>query len=217
MPKPRPSPVESPPAEPRVRVAVVVSRYNATVTDALLVGALAVFDARTSPKSRIEVIDAPGSFELPALCLAAARVGRFDGLVALGCLIKGETSHDRHIADAVANGLIGVTLATGIPVAFGVLTTDTPEQALARAGGDHGNKGADAMTALLDTITAARDIGRGEQRGDTARRPDEALAGEEPRAKSKPAKPDKPGRVAKPDKAAKKARAAASPTPRSPA
>ncbi len=106
------------------------------------------------PGCELEVIPAPGSFELPALALAAANAGRFDGIVALGCLIKGETIHDRVIADAVAHGLVQVNIATGVPVTFGVLTVDTPEQAQARAGGDEGNKGADAMTALLETIAA---------------------------------------------------------------
>jgi 6,7-dimethyl-8-ribityllumazine synthase len=141
------------------RVGVVVSRYNAGVTDQLLEGARAVFTARAGGAAQIEVIQAPGSFELPALSLAAARTGRFDGIVALGCLIKGETSHDRVIADAVAHGLVGVTLATGVPVTFGVLTTDTPEQAMVRAGGAQGNKGADAMAALLDTIASIQALG----------------------------------------------------------
>src|SRR5262249_32772369 len=74
------------------------------------------------------------------------------------CLIRGETTHDRVIADAVAHGLVQVTIATGIPVTFGVLTVDTPEQAQARAGGSGGNKGADAMTALLETIAAMKKL-----------------------------------------------------------
>jgi 6,7-dimethyl-8-ribityllumazine synthase len=134
-------------------VAVVVSRYNASITDKLLEGARNTFNVHC-PDGRLEIIPAPGAFELPAMALAAASTGRFHGIAALGCLIRGETTHDRVIADAVANGLIQVTIATNVPVTFGVLTVDTPEQAQARAGGDHGNKGADAMTALLETIAA---------------------------------------------------------------
>lgn len=139
------------------RIAVVVSRYNATVTDRLLEGATAAF-SRAHSDSRVTVIDAPGAFELPALCLAAAKSGRFDGVLAVGCIIKGETSHDRYLAHAVTSGLIGVTLATGVPVSLAVLTVNSPEQALDRSGGTHGNKGQEAMDALLATIRACRAI-----------------------------------------------------------
>jgi 6,7-dimethyl-8-ribityllumazine synthase len=133
-------------------LAVVVSRYNASVTDRLLAGARDVYAEFGGNPASLQVIAAPGSYELPALALAAARTGRFRGVLALGCLIKGETRHDRYIAEAVAHGLVSVTIATGLPVAFGVLTVDTPEQAEARAGGGEGNKGAEAMGALLDTV-----------------------------------------------------------------
>lgn len=151
----RPTHVPSPRRRARAAaptVAVVVSRYNASVTDALLEGALAAYAARGGRRDDVRVVPAPGSYELPALALAAARTGRFAGVVALGCLIKGETSHDRHIAAAVASGLVQVTIATGVPATFGVLTVDTPAQAAARSGGSKGNKGADAMHALLDVI-----------------------------------------------------------------
>ena len=133
-------------------LAVVVSRYNASVTDRLLSGAKEVYAEAGGDVEMLRVIAAPGAYELPALALAAARTGKFKGVLGLGCLIKGETSHDRYIAEAVAHGLVGVTLATGVPCAFGVLTVDTPEQAEERAGGAHGNKGAEGMAALLDTV-----------------------------------------------------------------
>lgn len=136
-------------------MAVVVSRYNASVTDRLLDGARDAYVRRGGAAEDLTVITAPGAYELPALALAAARTGRFRGVVTLGCLVKGETRHDRYIAEAVAQGLVSVTIATGVPVAFGVLTTDTPEQAQARAGGSKGNKGAEAMDALLDTVEQA--------------------------------------------------------------
>jgi len=156
MPRPR-SLTSSGRASQPPRIAVVVSRYNASITDKLLEVARNTFHVQC-PDGQLEVIPAPGAFELPALALAAAKSDRFDGIAALGCLIKGETPHDRIIADAVARGLIQVTIATGIPVTFGLLTVDTPEQAHARAGGDHGNKGADAMTALLETLAAINSI-----------------------------------------------------------
>ena len=143
-----------------VRIAIVVSRYNATITGAMLEGARGAFAAGGHGVGDLTVVDAPGAFELPALVLAAARTGRFDGVLAVGCIIKGETSHDRYLAQAVATGLVDVTIATGTPVSFGVLTVDTVEQARERAGGVHGNKGEQAMQALLSTIEQVRTLAR---------------------------------------------------------
>jgi len=139
-------------ASPRFRVALIVSRYNATITDALERGAL---DLARGRGALIDVFSAPGSFELVALATAAAAGEHYDGVCCLGCIIKGETRHDEIIAHAVAHGLAAVTVSTGVPVALGVLTTNTPAQARARAGGSKGNKGAEAMSALLDTISEA--------------------------------------------------------------
>lgn len=148
-------PDQSPSKRP-TGVAVVVSKYNASITSRLLDGAVEEF--RRQHGSAPDVYPASGSYELPAVALAAALSGRYAGVVALGCLIKGETRHDRVIADAVARGLMDITLQTGVPVAFGVLTVDTPKQAKARAGGDQGNKGRDAMAAVLETIATLRAI-----------------------------------------------------------
>lgn len=139
-------------AHTRARTAVVVSRYNASITDKLLEAALDAFAQRCPDAPAPAVIDAAGAFELPAVCSAAAATGNYDGILAIGCIIKGETSHDAHIASAVARGLVQITLQTGVPVSFGVLTVDNPDQARARAGGDRGNKGRDSMLALLDTV-----------------------------------------------------------------
>lgn len=149
----------------RAHIAIVVSRYNETITGRLLEGALNAYSLRAGLTGGADdgrvVIEAPGSFELPALCHAAAMTGRFDAVVAIGCLIKGETSHDRIIAEAVAHGLVAASIATGVPITFGVLTVDTPEQAAARAGGADGNKGADAMNAALDVVEAIGAMGTG--------------------------------------------------------
>lgn len=142
-------------------MAIVVSRYNGSITSLLLEGAIAEYLAKGGRPADLEVFDAPGAYELPALALTAARTGRFAGVLALGCLIKGETRHDRYIAEAVANGLVGVTLATGVPVGFGVLTVDTVQQAQARAGGDKGNKGKESMSAVMEVIVTARAISSG--------------------------------------------------------
>lgn len=144
------------PTDVPVQIAVVVSRYNPLITERLFEGAQDVFNTRTAKGSTLTRIDAPGAFELPALCLAAAATQTFDGVVALGCIIKGETIHDRVIADAVAKGIIDATIGSGVPIAFGVITADSMDQANARAGGAVGNKGSEAMAANLETISTIR-------------------------------------------------------------
>jgi 6,7-dimethyl-8-ribityllumazine synthase len=133
------------------RVAIVVSRYNASITDALLAGARDEH-ARRCPSGTLLVVDAPGAFELPVLAAAAAASPAVDAVVALGCIVRGQTPHDRYLAHAVAHGLTRVALDARLPVAFGVLTVGTPAQARARAGGRLGNKGQEAMAAALDTL-----------------------------------------------------------------
>lgn len=138
--------------------AVVVSRYNETVTSVMLDGAVGAYLGRGGVESDLAVLEAPGAYELISIARAAASSGMYGSVVCLGCVIKGETSHDVHISNAVANGLAQITIKTGIPVAFGVLTTNTNEQAIARAGGDKGNKGAEAMNAALDAADAIAQI-----------------------------------------------------------
>lgn len=156
-------------------VAVVVAQYNASVTHALRDGAIAAYTQAGGDPGSLLRIEAPGAFELPVLCAEAAKSGRCAGVVALGCLIEGETSHAHHIGSAVASGLVQVGLQTGVPVTFGVLTVETAEQAIARAGGGEGNKGAEAMHALLETLAATGAIARGESTARSATpKPDKA-------------------------------------------
>jgi 6,7-dimethyl-8-ribityllumazine synthase len=141
------------------RVAVVVSRYNWSVTGALLSGAQERFAAATStPLPEANVFYAPGAFELVAIAFAAAEGRTFDGVVTLGCIIKGETNHDEVLGHAVTQGLANISLVTGTPVTLGVLTVNTNKQAKARAGGKYGNKGAEAMDALLATMAEIQRI-----------------------------------------------------------
>lgn len=140
------------------RVAVVVSRYNRWITDRLEEGAKEEHARLTGGAGSLQMLEAPGSFELPVIALAAARSGRFDAVVCLGCIIRGETTHDRHIATAVAQGIAQVSIETGVPVAFGVLTVENAEQAEARAGGAMGNKGAEAMAAALATASVIAQV-----------------------------------------------------------
>lgn len=135
---------------PSPRVALVVSRYNRWITDALEQGAVEEFARRSEGTGELTVLPAPGSFELPVLARAAASSGRFAAVVCLGCIIKGETSHDQHIARAVVSGLEALARDSGVPIGLGVLTVDDSEQAEARAGGTLGNKGAEAMAAAME-------------------------------------------------------------------
>ncbi|MDX2133099.1 MAG: 6,7-dimethyl-8-ribityllumazine synthase [Planctomycetota bacterium] len=155
-------------------VVVVVSRYNAAVTDRLLDGARAAFDARADDRWALRVVEAPGAFEIPVLCLAAASLEHTEGVLALGCIIKGETIHDRVLADAVTGALLDIMLRTGVPVSLGVLTVNTAAQARARAGGRLGNKGAESMEALLDTMRTLRALASGEAAPASPARPDKS-------------------------------------------
>ena len=133
------------------RVAVIVSRYHSHVTQRLLDGALAAAKARGV---EVDVVPAPGAFELGVLSLEAARTGRYVGVAALGCVIRGDTTHYDYVCTASADGVLQAALETGVPVAFGVVTTETPEQAFARAGGTAGNKGAEAVETALAAAAA---------------------------------------------------------------
>lgn len=127
----------------------------------MLEGAIGAYTARGGDEEQLAILEASGSYELTAIAAAAAGSEMYESVVCLGCIIKGETEHDRHIAAAVAKGLTEITLATGVPVAFGVLTTNTNEQALARAGGDKGNKGTEAMNAALAAADAIAALAQG--------------------------------------------------------
>lgn len=147
------------------RIAIVVSRYNWTVTGKLLDGAKAAFEAATgAPFPEADTFFAPGAFEVVALSNAAAECRAFDGVVALGCIIKGETNHDEVLGHAVTQALANIALVTGTPVSLGVLTVNTAAQAMARAGdadkagNNHGNKGAESMNALLATLAELKRI-----------------------------------------------------------
>jgi 6,7-dimethyl-8-ribityllumazine synthase len=137
------------------RVAVVVSRYHSLVTQRLLDGALGAAAARGV---EVDVVPAPGAFELGLLSLEAARSGRYVGVAALGCVIRGETSHYDYVCSESARGVLRAAFETGIPVAFGVVTTENAEQAFARAGGTAGNKGAEAVDTALDAAAALAGI-----------------------------------------------------------
>ncbi len=160
-PNPDPSAGINTPGAGMPAIAIVVSKYNATVTDKLLAGAKAEYERRGGSEWRLGIFEVPGTFELPAMAGIVSRLKGWGGVVCLGCVIKGETTHDEVISNAVATALANLATRTGVPVGFGVITANDADQALARAGGDKGNKGAEAMAAVLGTMRAMADIRQG--------------------------------------------------------
>lgn len=141
------------------RVAVVAARFNEAVTEPLLAGAVRRLRERGIAEADIDVAHVPGAFEIPGVAKRMALTGRYGAIVCLGALIRGETPHFDYIAKACALGIGEVSLSTGVPAAFGVLTCDTEEQALARVGGEMGHKGEEAADAALEMAALYAAIG----------------------------------------------------------
>ena len=133
-----------------LRFAVVVSRFNSLITDKLLAGALDALQRSGVAKKDIEVVYVPGAFELPLAATKLATREEYDALIAVGCVIRGETSHYDYVCSETARGLQLAQMDTGVPIIFCVLTCETQEQAMARAGGEHGNKGFDSGLAAIE-------------------------------------------------------------------
>jgi 6,7-dimethyl-8-ribityllumazine synthase len=143
----------SPPAG---RFAIVAARFNALVTEALLAGCRDAFSRHGVAEDRLDLIWVPGSFEIPLVARRLAASGQYAAVVCLGCVIRGETGHYEHVAGQAAAGVLQAGLATGVPVVFGILTTETVEQALNRAGLKAGNKGADAALTAIEMVNLLR-------------------------------------------------------------
>jgi 6,7-dimethyl-8-ribityllumazine synthase len=139
-----------------LKFAIVVARFNSDITEKLLEGAQEALEK--SKADTVDVFDVPGSFELPLAAKQLALTGRYDAIIALGAVIRGETAHFDFVAGEAARGLQQVMLETSVPVAFGVLTTDTVEQAEARAGGDRGNKGLDAAMTAIEMVRFGQNV-----------------------------------------------------------
>jgi 6,7-dimethyl-8-ribityllumazine synthase len=139
--------------------AIVLGRFYEDLAERLLAGAMATFQAAGEPD--VEVFDVPGAFELPLAASYAARSGRFAGVACLGAVIRGETNHYDFVCEQAARGVMQVQLETGVPCAFGVLTCETIEQALARSGGDKRDQGRHAAEAVL-AMAALREALLGE-------------------------------------------------------
>jgi len=140
------------------RFAVVVSRWNQELTSRLETGAVDALTKAGAPKDAIEIFRVPGAFELPLASMKAAESGRFDAVVALGVVIRGETPHFEFVAGEAAAGVRQASLETGIPVMFGVVTADTREQAEARCGGSVGNKGSEAAMSAIEMANLVREM-----------------------------------------------------------
>lgn len=141
-----------------LRLALVVSRFNTAVTERLLQGARDTFLRCGGAEENLTVARVPGSFEIPIAALHLAQSGRFDAVVCLGCLIRGETPHFEYLSAEVTRGIDEVALRTGVPVVYGVLTTDTVEQAVNRSGMKYGNKGAEAAVAAIEMAHLVRKL-----------------------------------------------------------
>ena len=140
------------------RFAIVVSRFNQEITEGLLRGAREALREGGVRDEAVAVFHVPGAFEIPLAAKRAAESGDFAAVICLGCLIKGDTMHFEYIADATAHGIMRVGLDTGVPIAFGVLTTLTDAQAEERAASGPGNKGREAATAAIEMARVLRDM-----------------------------------------------------------
>ena len=139
-----------------LRFGVVITRFNDFVVEPLLRGALDALKRHGAADKQIEIVRVPGAFDLPVAARKLALSRRYEALIALGAVIRGQTPHFDYVAGECASGLARIALESGVPIAFGVLTTDTMEQAVDRAGGKAGNKGADAALVAMEMANLLR-------------------------------------------------------------
>jgi 6,7-dimethyl-8-ribityllumazine synthase len=140
------------------RVAIVAARFNADIVDRMVAGAMAAWARQGGDAAALTLVRAPGAFELPLLARKLAATGRYDAILALGCVIRGDTAHFDFVAGEAARGIADAARDTGLPVIFGVLTTENLEQALERASTDRMDKGGEAMDAALEMALAIHQI-----------------------------------------------------------
>jgi 6,7-dimethyl-8-ribityllumazine synthase len=143
---------------PSGRFAIVAARFNSLVTEALVAACRDTLVRHGVPEDAIDLAWVPGSFEIPLVARKLAATGRYLAVVCLGCVIRGETSHYDHVAGQAASGIMQASMSTGVPVVFGVLTTESVEQALNRAGLKSGNKGAEAAMAAIEMVNVLAQI-----------------------------------------------------------
>jgi 6,7-dimethyl-8-ribityllumazine synthase len=141
-----------------LRFAIVVSRFNSFITERLLAGAMDALTRSGAGAESIDIIKVPGSWEIPLVAREAARQNRYDAVICLSAVIRGETPHFDYVAGEAAKGVAQASMETGVPVAFGVLTTNTLEQAIDRAGAKGGNKGFDAAMTAIEMANLLRNL-----------------------------------------------------------
>ena len=144
-----------------LRFAVIVSRFNSFITDRLLAGALDALGRTGAEPTAIDVVKVPGSWEIPLVAGELARQKKYDAIICLSAVIRGETPHFDYVAAEAAKGIAQASISTGVPVAFGVLTTNTLEQAIDRAGAKGGNKGFDAAMTAIEMANLLRTLRQG--------------------------------------------------------
>lgn len=138
------------------KFAIVGSRFNAFIVERLIEGAIDALVRHGGDAANISVVRVPGSWEIPLVCQRLAKSGKLDAIVAVGAVIRGATPHFDHVANEVSKGVAQASLSSGVPIAFGVLTTDSIEQAVERAGTKAGNKGFDAAVAAIEMVTLGK-------------------------------------------------------------
>jgi 6,7-dimethyl-8-ribityllumazine synthase len=145
------------------RFAIVTARWNDFLTARLTEGAVDALERLGADENSIEIFKVPGSFELPLATQKVAETGRFDAIICLGTVIRGETPHFEYVSGEATKGIAQVGMKTGIPVLFGIVTTDTLEQAINRAGVKAGNKGFEAAMSAVELVNLYKDLGTGEK------------------------------------------------------
>lgn len=142
-----------------IKIGIVAARFNEFITSKLLGGAVDALNRHEIPEENIEVAWVPGAFEIPLIASKMAKSGRYDAVICLGAVIRGSTSHYDYVCSEVSKGIASVSLASDVPVMFGVLTTDTIEQAIERAGTKAGNKGYDCAVGAIEMVNLIRELG----------------------------------------------------------
>jgi 6,7-dimethyl-8-ribityllumazine synthase len=142
-----------------LKIALVVSRFNSFITERLLEGALDCLRRQGVADDNLMVVRVPGAWEIPVAAKRLAQSGAYDGVVCLGAVIRGSTPHFDYVAAEVSKGIAQITLDTGVPISFGILTTDTLEQAIERAGSKAGNKGFAAAEAAIEMVNLLKELG----------------------------------------------------------
>ncbi len=153
-----PTPIEGEHAVGNLRFAIIAARFNDFIVESLIKGALEELERQGAGKGQVDLIRVPGAFELPIVARKLATLRRHDAIIALGAVIRGDTPHFDFVAGECASGLARIATDTGVPIAFGVLTTNTVEQAIERAGTEAGNKGGEAAQTAIELANLLRQL-----------------------------------------------------------